>query len=168
MRLRARRRNLVVWRGSAGLAGGYSATGLTRIASTGRIRRRLRIGALLTVIGLMRLARGMRARWKPLLAGGVLTAAGLMLSSSMWSLVSVLGLWLLVYALLIPVDADGGGGRRAELERELAAYSTPAQRRDLEAILDRYPDGATYELRDILARQAVAAGHNGVPGAGRC
>lgn len=167
MRLRVRQRNLVVWRGSAGLAGGYSATGLTRAAPTGRIRRCLRIGALLTVIGLMRLARGIRARWKPLLAGGVLTAAGLMLSSSMWSLASVFGLWLLVYALLIPVNPDGGG-RRAELERELAAYSTPAQRRDLEAILDRYPDGATYELRDILARQAMAVGHNGVPGAGRC
>ena len=168
MRLRARRRNLVVWRGSAGLAGGYSATGLPRAAHTGRIRRRLRIGALLTVIGLLRLARGMRARWKPLLAGGVLTAAGLMLSSSIWSLVSVFGLWLLVYALLVPVNPGGGGRQRAELERELAAYSTPAQRRDLEAILDRYPDGATYELRDILARQAMAAGHNGVPGAGRC
>jgi hypothetical protein len=168
MRLRVRRRNLVVWRGSAGLAGGYGATVLTRVAPTGRIRRRLRIGALLTVIGLMRLARGIRARWKPLLAGGVLTAVGLMLSSSMWSLVSVFGLWLLVYALLVPGNPDGSGRRRADLERELAAYSTPAQRRDLEAILDRYPDGATYELRDILARQAMAAGHNGVPGAGRC
>ena len=37
-------------------------------------------------------------------------------------------------------------------------------RRDLEAILDRYPDGITRELRDILARQATAAGSGGIPG----
>ena len=43
--------------------------------------------------------------------------------------------------------------RRRALERELAAYSTPAQRCDLEATFDRYPDSATGELREILARQ---------------
>jgi hypothetical protein len=32
---------------------------------------------------------------------------------------------------------------------------------------DRYPDSVTYELRDILARQAMAACNNGIPGAGR-
>ena len=46
------------------------------------------------------------------------------------------------------------------LERELAAYGTPAQRCDLEATFDRYPDDATGELRDILARQAAAAGRH--------
>ena len=46
--------------------------------------------------------------------------------------------------------------RRRQLERELAGYSTPAQRADFEAILDHHPDGATWELRDILARQAWA------------
>jgi len=67
----------------------------------------------------------------------------------------------------------GGSGppaeriRRSELERELAAYSTPAQRLDLEAIFDRYPDGETYELRDILARQAMATCHHGIPGSGQ-
>jgi hypothetical protein len=35
------------------------------------------------------------------------------------------------------------------LKRELAAYSTPAQRCDLEAILDEYPDEDTSELRAI-------------------
>jgi hypothetical protein len=45
----------------------------------------------------------------------------------------------------------------SELERELAALSTAAQRRDLQATLDRYPDNITYELRNILARQAMAA-----------
>ena len=46
--------------------------------------------------------------------------------------------------------------RRLALERELADYCTPAQRRDLEATLDRYPDGVTYELREILSRQEQA------------
>jgi hypothetical protein len=47
--------------------------------------------------------------------------------------------------------------RFSELERELAAYSTPAERCDLEATFDRYPDDVTCELRNILARQAMAA-----------
>ena len=32
----------------------------------------------------------------------------------------------------------------------IARYRTSAQRRDLAATLDRYPDGVTCELRDIL------------------
>jgi hypothetical protein len=50
--------------------------------------------------------------------------------------------------------------------RELAAYSTPAQRRDLEATLDRYPDGITDEIREILASKDMAVHNNGIPGAG--
>jgi len=46
--------------------------------------------------------------------------------------------------------------RHSDLERELAGYATPAERCDLEATLDRYPDGTTHELRDILARQSMA------------
>jgi hypothetical protein len=46
--------------------------------------------------------------------------------------------------------------RHSDLERELAGYETPAERGDLEATLDRYPDGITHELRDILARQSMA------------
>jgi hypothetical protein len=53
------------------------------------------------------------------------------------------------------------------LERELAQYSTPAQRCDLLATFDRYPDSVTDELRDILARQAIAASNNRLPAAGR-
>jgi hypothetical protein len=56
---------------------------------------------------------------------------------------------------------------RCALERELAQYSTPAQRCDLAATFDRYPDSVTYELRDILARQASAAFDNRLPAAGR-
>jgi hypothetical protein len=57
--------------------------------------------------------------------------------------------------------------RRAELERELAGYASPAERRDLEAALDRSPDGATHELRTILARQSMAAHEMRFPAIGR-
>jgi hypothetical protein len=70
MRLRAHRRNLVAWSPSAGPADRYGAPGLTRLARTRRIHRFIRTGALLTVIGLGRLARAVRPRWRPLLAGG--------------------------------------------------------------------------------------------------
>ena len=159
MRLRARRRNLVIWSSSAGPDNSYGATRLTRLTRTQRVRRRIRIAALLTVIGL-------RPRWRPVLAGVVLTAAGVVLRNGLWSALSLPGLWSLVYAALIPATSDTDRIRRAELERELAMYSTPAQRRDLEATLDRYPDGITHELRDILASQA-RAGCNRIPGAGQ-
>jgi len=57
--------------------------------------------------------------------------------------------------------------RRAKLERELAEYRTPAERRDLEAILDRYPHSVTHELRAILARQSMAARDRRFPAMGR-
>jgi hypothetical protein len=172
MRLRAHRRNLVVWGPSGGRAGRYGAPGLTRPARTRpartrRIRRCIRAGGLLMVIGLMHLARGVRLRWRPLLAGVVLTVAGFMLRSGAWGALVPAGLWCLVYALLIPASPGADRERRSVLERELAAYSTPAQRCDLEATLDRYPDGITDELREILARQALAACNEGIPGAGR-
>jgi hypothetical protein len=44
--------------------------------------------------------------------------------------------------------------RRKKLERELACYRTTAERADLFAMLDRYPDGMTHEVREILNRQA--------------
>ena len=164
MRLRAHRRKPAVWSPSVGPADRYCAP---KLARTRRIRRCFRTSALVTVIGLMHLARGVRPRWRPLLAGTVLTVVGVMLPSGGWSAVALPGLWLLAYALLIPASPDADRKRRSELERELAVYSTPAQRCDLEATLDRYPDGITYELREILTSQALAAGHNGIPGAGR-
>lgn len=68
--------------------------------------------------------------------------------------------------------------RRRQLERELAGYATAAQRADFEATLERYPEGVTRELRDILARQAFArdtgqgtlrdpAAYRQLPGIGR-
>lgn len=126
MKLRAHRRNLVARSPSAGPADRYGAPRLTRPARTRRIHRFIRNGALLTVIGLMRLARGLRPRWRPLLAGAVLTVVGLVLRSGAWGAVVLPGLWFLVSALLVPARADADRQRRSELERELAAHSTSA------------------------------------------
>lgn len=46
--------------------------------------------------------------------------------------------------------------RRRQLENELASYATNSDLDDLGAILDRYPDNATHELREILAGQEIA------------
>ena len=165
MRLRARRRNLVVWGPSGGSAGRYGLP--ARSARSRRIRRAFRVGALLTVIGLMHLVRGVRPRWRPLLAGLVFSVAGFMLRNGAWGALFPVGLWFGVYALLFIGGPDADHQQRAELERELATYSTPAQRRDLEATLDRYPDGITHELREILAHQHLTARNKGIPGAGR-
>lgn len=167
MRLRAHRRNRVVWSSSVSPADRYGAPRLTRLARTGRIHRCIRTGVLLTLIGLMRVACAARLRWRPLLAGVVLTVAGVSLRGSMWGAVLVPGILFLWEALLIPGNPDAGWKQRSELERELAAYSTPAQRCDLDATLDRYPDDVTHELRDILASQAMTVRDNGIPGAGR-
>ena len=131
----------------------------TRPARSVRIRRWIRTGVLLAVLGVMRLAAVARPRWRPLLAGVVLTTAGVVLRSGAAGIVMIPGMLFLLAALLTPADPVAAGPRRRELERELAAYSTPDQRCDLEATFDRYPDSATGELRDILARQAAAAGH---------
>jgi hypothetical protein len=124
-----------------------------------RIRRRFRIVGLFTVIGLLRFGATIRPRWRHLLAGAALTVAGVILRSGPFSVVLLPGLFLLLTAPLVPGDPEANSARRRELEHELAAYSTPAQRSDLEATLDQYPDRVTHEIRDILARQAVAAVH---------
>ena len=167
MRVRSHRRNLVAWSLSANAADRHGDPGFMRPVPTRRIRRSLRTGALITIIGLVHLARGARDRWPPLLAGTVITVVGVMLRGSMWGLISLPGLWLLVNALLIPASSGRDRKRHAELERELAAYSTPAERCDLEAALDRYPDDATRELRAILISQATAAHTGGIPGTRR-
>jgi hypothetical protein len=41
--------------------------------------------------------------------------------------------------------------RRSKLGHELAGYLTVAQRHEFAAILDRYPDDVTHELRDMIA-----------------
>src|SRR5579859_8114278 len=128
MRLRAHRRSLVVWSSYACSADSYGALRLTRLTRTRRIHRWIRTGALLTVIGLMRLARAIYLRWRPLLAGGMLTVAGVMLRGA-WGAVFLPGLLFLLSAPLVPARPKTDRMRRSELERELAVFSTPAQRR---------------------------------------
>src|SRR2546429_1839777 len=99
MRQRTHRRNLVVWRQSAGSVGRYGAPPFTRRR---RIRRWIRTGALLTVVGLMPLARAVRARWRPLLAGGVLTAVGVMLLDRPGGVGLLPRLWLFLSAPPLP------------------------------------------------------------------
>jgi hypothetical protein len=162
MRVRPqRRRNLVVWSQS----GGPDRASRVVRARPRRIRRWIRVGMLLTLLGLLPLARAVRARWKPLLAGTGLTVAGvIMRGSGAGSVLLLPGLLLLISAPLLP---GAPSAERMELERELAGYRTNAQRYDLEATLDRYPDDATREVREILAGQAMAARDNRIPGVGR-
>ena len=167
MRPRAHRRDQVVWSRFAGPARPDGTPRLARPPRAWRLRRWIRTGALLTAIGLMRLAKAVRRRSRPLVAGSVLTAAGLLLRSGGWAMILLPGLLLLFSAPLTAAVPDAASKRRSELERELAVHATTAQQRDLAAILDRYPDDITGELRDILAGQAIAAADSGMPGAGR-
>lgn len=167
MRLRRHRRNVVVWSQSAGPVGRYGAPRFTVPSRARRIRRLLRTGLFLTILGLMPLAIGVRARWRMVLPGVLLTVVGVAYRSDPAGVVLLPGLLLLISAPLFPASLRPDRTRYSELERELAGYSTPAQRCDVEAMLDRYPDDMTNELRVILARQAMAACSNQVPGAGR-
>jgi len=125
MRLRARRRNLVVWGPSVGSADRYGAPRLTR---TRRIRRWIRTGALLMIIGLMRLAHAAPPQWRPLLAVGALTGFGVV-AAVVWGLVLLPGLLFFVSAALVPAAPETDRARRAEVERGLGVFSHPAQRR---------------------------------------
>jgi hypothetical protein len=44
---------------------------------------------------------------------------------------------------------------QAALERELASYNSPSDLDDLDAILDRYSDRETAQIRRILAAQRM-------------
>ena len=118
MALRARR-TVVVWRSSRGLAGRYSLTALPRPASTRRLRRLLRTSGLLTAVGLIRLGHALRLRWLPLLAGGALTATGILLNDGAGALAFLAGFLFLFAALVMhvspPADRDrtAGAGARA-------------------------------------------------------
>ena len=125
-----RRRNLVVWSSATGPAGWHgvswqgvgwqgvgwqSATAFARPARTTRIRRLIRTGTLYAVIGLIRLARAVRARRnRLLLAGTVLTIAGIALPSGLAVIAGILILLRGVAVILgvsEPRCRDGGLGR---------------------------------------------------------
>jgi hypothetical protein len=84
---------------------------------------------LLTVVGLTPLARAARPRWLLLLAGGVLTVAGVLLRCGPGVMLLLPGLVFLAVALLIPASPQSDHMRRSELERELGVFSHPAQPR---------------------------------------
>jgi hypothetical protein len=157
MRLQSHRRRLVVFSSPADPARGHGASQHKRVARTGPIRRILRIGMLLTVIVV-------RPRWQPLLAGVVLTLLGVIDRQGPGSVLIIPGVLSFWRALMISGDTDADRERRSQLKRELAAYSTPAQRRELVAVLDRYPDGITHEIRDILTSPPLPSRSNGIPG----
>jgi hypothetical protein len=128
MRLRAHRRSLVVWSPSIGSADRYGAPRFTRLARTRRIHGWIHTGALLMIIGLMRLARAARPRWRPLLAGGVLTGVGVV-AAVVWGLVLLPGLLFFLSLALIPARPKTRRAQRAEVEHELGVFSHPAQLR---------------------------------------
>jgi hypothetical protein len=115
MRMRSRRRNLVVWNPSLGAADRYGAQSSMRITRPRRISWWLRTGALLSVIGIRRLARTLRTRWRSMFA---VTGAGLMVVGFELSSASafVPGLLLLLFALL-----TGGGASHCRAADQMTA-----------------------------------------------
>lgn len=101
MRLRSLRRNLVAWDRSVGAVGRCGAPRVPRVGRARRVRRGIRTAALLTVIGLIRLARAVRTYWRPLLAGGVLTVGGFMQRSSAGDVVFLPGVLLFLLLVLL-------------------------------------------------------------------
>ena len=104
MRARSHRRSLMSWTPSDGRTDGYGVPAFTRPARPRPIRWWFRTGALLAVIGITRLARITRARWRSvfLVAGALLAIIGVALSSAA---AFVPGL------LVLLVGLAGGAGR---------------------------------------------------------
>ena len=121
MRLRSHRRT-VGWTSPAGWADRPAARRPSGPALTRRLRWWLRVGALLTAIGLIRLAGTARTRWPRvlLLAGAMVTVAGISLPSGA---VLVPGLLVLLAGVLSP------SGRGMVTEQALRADATLVHRR---------------------------------------
>jgi hypothetical protein len=109
MRLRPHRRNLVVWSSSAASADRSGGTRRLRPTRASRIRWWLRIGALLMIIGVLRLGRTARTRWEPvsLGVGVLLTVIGFVLPAVAGAY--LLGLLVLTVALLKGISRQGRG-----------------------------------------------------------
>ena len=105
MRLRSHRPNLVIW-------SSRGAQEPPRRARPRRIRRRSRTGALLAVIGLIRLARTVRTRWRGTLglAGSTVTMIGITLPSGA---VLVSGLAVLLVTVFLPAHPSARFGSNA-------------------------------------------------------
>jgi hypothetical protein len=99
MRMRSHRRSLMVWSPPGGPADRHGSLAFTRRARPRPIRWWLRTGALLTVIGITRTARAMRARWRSVftVTGGLLVVIGFMLPNGG---AVVAGLIVVLFALL--------------------------------------------------------------------
>ena len=111
MSLRPHRRTImVVWSSSSGRAARHGVREMTRSARGGRIRWWLRTGALLTIIGVIRLARTAAKYPRPALslAGTVITVAGISLRSEP---VLISGFVVLVLAMFMPSDPASAPAR---------------------------------------------------------
>jgi hypothetical protein len=99
MKMRSHRRGLMVWSPPGSPADRYGAPAFIRLERPRPIRRLLRTGALLTLIGITRLARALRAYWRFVftVTGALLVVIGAMLPSGGAFL---LGLPVLLLALL--------------------------------------------------------------------
>jgi hypothetical protein len=107
-----------VWSSTANAVGRFRGVSRRTGARPPRIRRIrwwFRTGALLAVLGALRLARTARARWEPvlLLAGTLITAAGFAIPAVGWAF--FLGLLALIVTLLSGIS--GQQRRRGSVHR---------------------------------------------------
>ena len=99
MGMRSHRRNLMVWSPPGGRADRYGFPTISRLSRSRRIRWWFRTSALLAVIGVTRLAHGMRARWRSVFSvtGAALIVVGVVLPSGA---ALVAGILVVLIALL--------------------------------------------------------------------
>lgn len=160
------KRSRVVWSSSADPAMLTGRYGLSRRPpSRGALRRAARTGVLLILLVVMRLVG--HPRWRAAVIGAALTVTGLVLRNVAGEIILLPGLLTLGLSPFLPGESREHQARQGRLRRELAAYSTPAERRDLEAILARYPESETSELRALLASQPLTPARPHIPGMGQ-